>query len=92
MLKGLVGKETVDSQHGLVWKVVPILAQRGLALSIVLINIHVLIICCLCYKYAFLLHSYFSPLQVKNRPLDKDTKHGFILGPTSLVANSLIIS
>ncbi len=31
---------------------------------------------------------YFSPLQVKNEPHDRVTKHVFILGPASLVANN----
>jgi hypothetical protein len=30
---------------------------------------------------------YISPLQVKNKPHDRDTKHSFTLLPISLVAN-----
>ncbi len=38
-------------------------------------------------KICFLFYSYFSPLQVKNKPCDGGTKHEFILEPVSLVVD-----
>jgi hypothetical protein len=33
----------------------------------------------------------FSPLQVKNKPHDRDMKHTFILRPSSMVPNIVVL-
>jgi hypothetical protein len=58
-----------------------------------LVTTHVLVISYICCKYVYFLCSsiFFSTLQVKNKPHDRDSKHAFILGPSSLVANTYAV-
>ncbi len=95
-VKRACGKGAVDSQYG-TDVIVCILAQRATfpreGLFIFCFNRHtcannplnMLKICFLCY-------SYFSPLQVKNKPCDGDAKYEFILEPVSLVVNRYCIT
>ncbi len=80
---------------GLVKMEVCILAQRTTTLSKGFFsNITTHVLPCIVYVVNMLscaVHIY-SPLQVKNKPRDGDSKHVFILGPASLVANSIFLT
>jgi hypothetical protein len=89
-VKGACGRGLVNSQPGLEWREVLVIAQRATTpgkrffhfyfthvLSFIVYIVNML----LCY-------SYFQPLQVKNKPHDEVRKHAFVLEPISLVANN----
>jgi hypothetical protein len=92
----LVGNRAVDTQHGSGEEESCTSLHKGLLPPskgfFSYITTHVLP--CIVYVVNMLscaVHIY-SPLQVKNKPPDRDSKHVFILGPASLVANSIFFT
>ncbi len=93
---GVGAKRTVDSHYGShveVWREVQFLAERATTPNkgLFLVTKNVLIICCICWENVFVLFIILLLCRLK-KTHDKDTKDAFMLGPVSLVTNSLFLT
>jgi hypothetical protein len=89
------GREAIDSLHGTCVEgslhpcTKDCTPSKGLLFFLLQSPHMVLMIHCILNVVTnFLCYSHFSPLQIENKPFDRDMKYAFILGPVSLVANT----